>query len=124
MNASRPEHTLKPAQRIALLALASGESPELVAARARVNIRTLFRWRRNPAFKQALAAALDNFHGHFPQEEAAARIQAFQALADIARWAPPADRIRAASTLLKYLDRPKTSQESPQKPPDTLPSIT
>jgi len=62
MNPSQPEKTLKPPQRIALLALAAGERPQLVAARARVSIATLYRWRRNPVFQQALAAALDNYH--------------------------------------------------------------
>jgi hypothetical protein len=41
-----------------------------------------------------------------------------------ARWSTPAERIRAASALLKYLDRPKTAQKSPQIPPVPMPSTT
>lgn len=108
---SRPEKILKPNQRIALLALANGEPPRLVAARAEVSIATLYRWRRNPVFQEALAAAIDNYHENFPEEEGAARILAFQALLEHARWSQPADRIRAAAALLKYLDRPKTTRK-------------
>lgn len=46
MNSSRREKVLKPNQRIALLALASGERPRHVAARAGVSVATLYRWRR------------------------------------------------------------------------------
>ena len=66
MNASRPQKTLKPNQRFALLALASGERPRLVAARAGISVPTLYRWRRDPVFQQALDAALDNYHENFP----------------------------------------------------------
>ena len=124
MNASRPQKTLKPNQRIALLALANGERPRLVAARTGVSIATLYRWRRDPVFKQALDAALDNYHGNFPQEEAAARIFAFQALTKYARSAGPRDQIRAATTLLKYLGRSKSSEKSPKSPAEPICSTT
>ena len=112
MNDSRPAKILKPKQRIALIALAFGEKPLLVALRAGVSIRTLYRWRSYPDFQQALHTALDDFHGNFPQEEAAARIIAFHALADVARSSAPAERARAASTLLTYLDRRDTAKNS------------
>lgn len=112
MSASRPEKNLKPNQRIALLALANGERPKLVAARAGVSIATLYRWRRDPVFQQGLDAALENYHENFPQEEAAARIFAFQALTKYARSAGPRDQIRAATTLLKYLGRSTPTKKS------------
>ena len=121
---SRPEKTLKPNQRIALLALAKGERPRLVAVRAGVSVATLYRWRRDPVFQKALDAALDNYQENFPQEEAAARIFAFQALMDHARWSQPADQIRAASALLKYLDRPKTTQKSQKTELEPASSMT
>jgi len=124
MSDSRPEKALKPNQRIALLALANGERPRLVAIRANVSVATLYRWRRNPVFQQALDAALENFHANFPQEEAAARIFAFQALTNNARWGQPADQIRAASTLLRYLDRPKTAQKTHKAQPVPTSSTT
>jgi hypothetical protein len=124
MNASRPEKTLKPNQRIALLALANGERPRFVAARAGVSVATLYRWRRNPVFQQALDAALDNYHENFPQEEAAARIFAFQALTKYARSAGPRDQIRAATTLLKYLGRSRSTKKSHPAPPGPISSTT
>jgi HD-like signal output (HDOD) protein len=96
---------LKTKQRIALNALAFGENPRLVAARAEVSLRTLYRWRSDPDLREALHTALEDYHGNFPQEEAAARILAFHALAETARWSSPSERTRAATTLLAYLER-------------------
>lgn len=112
MNDSRPAKILNPKQRIALIALAFGERPRLVAARANVSLRTLYRWRKDPDFLEALHTALDDYHGNFPQEEAAARILAFHALTDITRWSDPSERARAATTLLSYLERRDSANNS------------
>ena len=112
MDDYRPAKILKPEQRIALIALAFGEKPRLVAARAGVSLRTLYRWRSDPDFREALHAALDDYHGNFPQEEAAARILAFHALAETARWSAPSERTRAATTLLAYLERRDSAKNS------------
>ncbi len=112
MNDSRPAKILRPNQRVALIALAFGEKPRLVAGRAGVSLRTLYRWRSDPDFREALHTALDDYHGNFPQEEAAARILAFHALADIARWSTPSERARAATKLLAYLERRDSAKNS------------
>lgn len=122
MNASRPTKTLKPNQRIALLALANGERPKIVAARAGVSVPTLYRWRRDPVFQQALNAALDDYHENFPQEAETARIFAFQALTRFTRTAGPRDQIRAAAT--QYLKRPTSTKKSQKTPPEPTPSTT
>lgn len=109
MDDYRPAKILKPKQRIALIALAFGEKPKLVAARANVSLRTLYRWRSDPDFREALHTALDDYHGNFPQEEAAARILAFDALADVVRWSNPSERVGAAKSLLTYLERRDTA---------------
>jgi hypothetical protein len=112
MDDYRPPKILRAKQRVALIALALGERPALVAMRAGVSLRTLYRWRDNPDFKEALHTALDDYHGNFPQEEAAARILAFHALSEIARWSTPAERARAATTLLQYIERRDSAKNS------------
>ena len=117
MSASLPYDRLKPAQRIALLALLRGEDFKSAAKGAGVAARTVQSWRRQPDFQQAFAGAQEDFVKNCPAEVNAARAEAFQALYDVAHFGPAADRVRAASFLLDYFGHPKISPKSRRKPP-------
>jgi hypothetical protein len=105
MDEANPSRSLKPVQRIAALALASGERHEHVASDARVARRTLYRWMRQPEFRRVMEDALSNFHQGCLPEIAAARLQAFRTLTDAAKYGKPDERVRAANSLLAYAER-------------------
>lgn len=111
MDESHPLKALKPVQRIAALALASGERHDHVACDARVTRRTLYRWMREPEFRQVMEDAVGNFHAGCLPEIAAARLQAFRTLTEMSKYGKPDERVRAANVLLGYLER----HEEPRK---------
>jgi hypothetical protein len=111
MDEVRTSKPLKPVQRIAALALASGERHDHVACDARVTRRTLYRWIREPEFRQVMDDAVGNFHGGCRPEIAAARLQAFRTLIDASKFGKPDERVRAANSLLGYIER---HEESPK----------
>ena len=115
MDQLRPSKPLSPVQRRAAVALASGEQPDHVANDARVTRRTLYRWMRRPEFRRVMDGAGNSFHESCRPETAAARLQAFRTLVDMAIYCKPDERVRAANSLLAYLDRHETSPERRQK---------
>jgi hypothetical protein len=115
MDQSRPRKPLSPVQRKAALALASGERHDHVASDARVTRRTLYRWMRRPEFSRVMDGAIHSFHESCRPETAAARLQAFRTLIDMSVYCKPDERVRAANSLLAYLDRHETSPERRKK---------
>ena len=76
---------------------------------------TLYRWMRRPEFRRVMDGAVNSFHESCRPETAAARLQAFRTLVDMAIYCKPDERVRAANSLLAYLDRHETSPERRQK---------
>lgn len=102
------EHELTPIQQRAAVLLAQGLSAREVARRLDIDDHTISRWKRDPAFMAAIAAAGEAIDASIRAELAEfgadlrrAKGEALAALREILRAEDPADRLRAADILLK-----------------------
>ena len=96
--------TLKPKQRVAIQPIAAGSSFQDTATLAGITIRTLHRWRNDPAFVAGMQAAdADNLAG-LARKMAGASDQALDLMVEIVvdKSAPLSVRLRAASAILQY----------------------
>jgi hypothetical protein len=97
-------NTLTPKQENAIIALMSKPSLAKAAAAAGVSEKTLYRWLREPEFTDRYREARREAFGHaiaMTQRHAAAAVATLsKVMAD--EKAPPAARVQAASTLLRF----------------------
>lgn len=95
-------HGLTPRMRLAAVALAEGKSASLAAHAANCSLRTLTRWRAEPEFVEAVAAAQD---AAFSEVLGELRRSARAALATVKALSTPATpgalRLKAATTVLR-----------------------
>jgi hypothetical protein len=110
MSDQQPYDRLKQLQRDALLHLLRGDRPEHIADRLDITTRTLRRWRNQPDFKAAFAAAREDFFTACQSEINIARARAFVSLNQIARQCSESNaQVRAATTILEFIERPEMS---------------
>lgn len=98
---------LKPSQLLAIGHLAAGLTVEATAKKIDVNIRTIFRWLRDPSFKAELRRVVTvNYHNHLNQLQGLLG-RSIERLRDILEneESQPSDIIRVASLLLSACDR-------------------
>ncbi len=122
MSDQQPYDRLKPLHRTALLFLLKGDQPQNIADRLDITPRTLRRWRKQPDFEAAFAAARTDFFSACHSEINAARAQAFTSLNQVARFCgDTAVQVRAATTLLEYVSRLEMS--APTAPTESQPNV-
>ena len=104
---------LRPNQRKALEALASGKTTEEAAIIAGVAIRTVFNWRTEPVFKQALQDMTDSTIESATVMLATSALDAIKTLREIAqdKEAKQAVRVSAARAILENVLRLKDQYE-------------
>lgn len=103
MSEKTSKSNLTPRQRRAVRALAAGDGLTEAAQAAGVTERTLYRWRQQPVFIDALRQADDEMLSHLARALNAASRDALAVLVGVVRdeKAAPGVRVRAASEILK-----------------------
>ena len=116
MSNTAPFDQLTSAQRTALISLLSGDSLGRTAALANVTDRTVRRWRRQPAFQAALAAARVDFFSACRTHVNASLAAAFQTLVFTAGYSGnKGDQLKAATFLLNRVAHTEMSAKPHQK---------
>ena len=116
MSNPAPFDQLTSAQRTALISILSGDSLGRAAALANVTDRTVRRWRRQPAFQSALAAARVDFFSACRTHVNASLAAAFQTLVDTAVYpGTRSEQLKAATFLLDRVAHTGMSAKPPQK---------
>ena len=111
-----PFDQLTSAQRTALISILSGDSLGRTAALANVTGRTVRRWRRQPAFQAALAAARVDFFSACRTHVNASLAAAFQTLVFTAGYSGnKGDQLKAATFLLNRVAHTEMSAKPHQK---------
>ena len=96
-----PSEELSPRQRRAVVALLAGDDPTAAAAAAGCSVRTLHRWKRSPAVREALAAgAREMFAEALALLRASAPAAAVE-LARLRREGSDAVKLRAAVAVFR-----------------------
>jgi hypothetical protein len=118
MSNAAPFDQLTSAQRTALISILSGDSLGRTAALANVTGRTVRRWRRQPAFRAALAAARFDFFAACRTHVNASLAAAFQTLVDTAGYSGNrSEQLKAATFLLdRVAHTPMSAQPSQKRP--------
>ena len=116
MSNAAPFDQLTSAQRTALISILSGDSLGRTAALANVSGRTVRRWRRQPAFQAALAAARVDFFSACRTHVNASLAAAFQTLVDTAVYpGTRSEQLKAATFLLDRVAHTGMSAKPSQK---------
>lgn len=112
-----PFDRLTQSQRIALISILRGDSTDRTVALAQVTDRTVRRWRKQPAFQEALAEARLDYFSACRSQFNASLVVAFQTLVHTAgaSW-DEGNRLKAA---LSLLDRVSHSEMSAKPVPDS-----
>lgn len=120
MSNTQPFDLLTQRQRIALISILAGDSVGRAAALAQVTARTIRRWRLQPDFQAALAAAQLDFFFACRTHVNASLAAAFQTLVDTAAYSGNRGEQLKAATFL--LDRVAHTEMSAKPAPRSAPA--